>query len=481
MRSANQTIRTKLVATLGPATAEPRTIANILEGGVDVCRLNFSHGTHDDHARTLRIVRDWAREHDRPIAVLGDLCGPKIRLNRVGGDRLMLTTGQALQIVRGTGDCTREQLTTSYAPLVDEAEVGQRLFIDDGLVRLLITDKQADVLHCTCTVGGEISSRKGVNLPDTRLSVPALTEKDLRDVVWAVENQLDYVALSFVRRPEDLQQLRERLRELGGTPGVIVKIEKFEALEYLDELVADADAVMVARGDLGVEMDVWQVPLVQKAITARCRAAAKPVIIATQMLQSMVSNPTPTRAEVSDVANAILDGADAVMLSAETAAGQFPGAAVEIMARVAHSTEAYQSACPPLSQPDALAAQAPRTFAIAHAAVQAARDLGVKLVAAWTATGATVRLLAQHRLAMPIVGLTYDERVYRRLNLLYGVIPMRVEPIREPARMVYTLDQRLMQSGLAQRGDLIVVVSSTRPSLPGETDTTMIHRVGGPD
>lgn len=315
-------IRTKIIATLGPATADPERLAAVLEAGVDVCRLNFSHGSLEDHERSLDAIRTWATEHDQPIGVLGDLCGPKIRLNQVTGGALELGPGDTIRLVRGDEDCTADHLTVTYARFVDEVDVGQRIYIDDGLVRLLVTARDADGLTCTCTTGGRVSSRKGVNLPDTPLSAPALTDKDRRDLDWAIEHGLDYVALSFVRRPEDLITLQAIIDERGGNLGVIVKIEKAEALQHLDDLIGRADGVMVARGDLGVEMDVWRVPLVQKAITARCRAVGKPVIIATQMLQSMVDSPMPTRAEVSDIANAILDGADAVMLSAETAVGQ---------------------------------------------------------------------------------------------------------------------------------------------------------------
>lgn len=471
-------IRTKIVATLGPSTDDPARLSAVLEAGVDVCRLNFSHGSLEDHQRRLDAVRSWAGAHDRPIAIIGDLCGPKIRLNQVAGGTVELRRGDAVRFVRGEAACTADRFTTNYARFVDEVDVGQRIFIDDGLVRLLVTGREADGLTATCTAGGAVSSAKGVNLPDTPLSTPALTEKDRRDLAWAAEQGLDYVALSFVRRPEDVDELRRALAELGVELGVIIKIEKAEALSRLDELIARADGVMVARGDLGVEMDVWRVPLVQKELTARCRAAGRPVIIATQMLQSMIASPMPTRAEVCDVANAILDGADAVMLSGETAVGQYPELAVTIMDHVAQTTEAFQRGRPPVPLPAVPTEQGDSTAAIARAAVEAGLHLNARLVAAWTATGETVRLLAQHRLPMPVVGLTYDERVWRRLNLLHGVIPLRVEPLSNPADMARVLDGRLRERGLAGPGDLIIVVTSTRPRTPGGTDTTLVHRVG---
>jgi pyruvate kinase len=476
---AKPLVRTKVIATLGPATADSERLETILEAGVDVCRLNFSHGSHDDHGRSLDAIRAWATRHDRPTTVFGDLCGPKIRLNRVAGGSLELKRGDTVRFVRGDADCTAEQFTITYPRFIDEVEEGQRVLIDDGLVRLLVTARQPERVTCTCTAGGVVSSKKGVNLPDTSLSTPALTEKDREDLEWAIEHDLDYVALSFVRRAEDLQELRAAIDQRGSAIGVIVKIEKPEALDDLENLIELADAVMVARGDLGVEMDVWRVPLIQKAITARCRAAGKPVIIATQMLQSMVTNAMPTRAEVSDVANAILDGADAVMLSAETAVGDYPSLAVNMMDRVAQAVEGYLREHRAETAPPPPAGECHTTDAIARAAVQAGLHLDARLVAVWTATGETVRQIARHRLPMPVVGLTYDERVSRRMNLLFGVIPLRVKPMDHPGEMAAELDARLVERGLAAPGDLIVVVTSTQPHTPGGTNTTLVHRVGG--
>lgn len=470
--------RTKLVATLGPATAAEAALERVLAAGVDVCRLNFSHGTLDDHGRNLARIRAWSKANDRPVAVLGDLCGPKIRLNRVPGDGIALVDGATVRIVRGTEDCTPDRLSTSFEEMIDQAGVGHRLYIDDGLVRLQITKKEPDALVCTVAVGGKITSKKGINLPDTRLSTPALTEKDIGDARWAMQAGLDYLALSFVRQPTDLRQLRELTRTAGSRIGIIVKVEKVEALEHLDELVGESDGVMVARGDLGVELDVWQVPLIQKAITARARDCGKPVIVATQMLQSMIAAPTPTRAEVSDVANAIVDGADAVMLSAETASGTFPVESVRIMAQVATATEAFVASTFRDVPATSLSASGRVTSAIAEGAARAASLLGARLIAAWTATGETVRLLAMHRLPVPIVALTSDPEVLRRLNLIYSVTPLLAPPQRNPVEMLKTVDERVLACGLATAGQLIVVVTSTRPQTPGATDTMLVHRLG---
>lgn len=474
-------IKTKIVATLGPGTAESERLTALLESGVDICRLNFSHGELAQHKAALDQIRAWSAANDRVVAVLGDLGGPKIRVGQVAPPGFEIAVGQRVRIVPGDAMATAERITTTYPRFVDEVAVGQRIFIDDGTIRLLVTDRDEQGLICNCTVGGRVTSRKGINLPDSRLSTPALTEKDRRDLAWAIEHQVDYVALSFVRRPSDLEELREILDASKSDIGVIVKIEKVEALEHLDDLVGNSDGVMVARGDLGVEMDVWQVPLIQKALTGRCRETGVPIIIATQMLQSMVSSPMPTRAEVSDVANAILDAADAIMLSAETAVGEYPAAAVEIMHRVATVTEAYLAGCPPLPVRGTNGESSdPAASAVAHAAVQAARDLNARLVAVWTTSGNTVRMIARHRLPMPVIGLTSSERVCRRMNLIYGVLPIRVDPVSNPAAMARMLDERLIERELVSPGDLIIVVASTRPTTPGATDAVLLHRVGQP-
>ncbi len=468
---------TKIVATLGPATPTEDSLRELLEAGVNVCRINFSHGTIEQHAETLARVRRISAELGRAIAVLGDLCGPKIRLNTVA-DGIALETGQDVTFVRGdavTKDA--KTLTISYPQFVDEVNVGERVYIDDGLVRLLVTDREPDAIRCRCTVGGPISSRKGVNLPDTKLSVSAITDKDRADARWAIESGLDYVALSFVRTPADLAELRSHMASIGTPIPVIVKIEKTEALDYLDEFIAAADGVMIARGDLGVEMDIWRVPLVQKVIAQKCRAAGKPVIVATQMLQSMVGNPSPTRAEVSDVANAILDGTDAVMLSAESASGQYPIQSVVMMRRIAIAAEAYLAKHGREDVTGTVAASDRITSAISHGAIESARHLGAKLVAAWTSSGNTVRLLAKYRLDVPVVGLTSDIDVFRRLALLFGVIPIQVPGSSNPAEMAQTLDRVLLEKDLAQVGDLVIVVTSTNPHVKGKTDATLVHRV----
>lgn len=471
-------MKTKIIATLGPATANRERLVEMFDVGLDVCRLNFSHGDLDGHQRTLELVRAVAAERNEPICVIGDLCGPKIRLGRFDGGPVEVQAGDVLRIVRGTGDCSAERLTTTFPGLIDEVVPEHRILINDGLVRLTVRERRADELICECRTGGALNTRMGVNLPDTPISLPALTEKDRRDLEWAIAHDLEYVALSFVRQPDDLYELKRLIKQANSPLQVIVKIEKTEALWHLDELIAHTDGVLVARGDLGVETDVWRVPVIQKDIVAECQHAGVPVIVATQMLQSMIDNPMPTRAEVSDVANAILDRTDAVMLSGETAVGRYPTKAVEMMHNVAIATEEFLAKRPPIEPPDYISTHYRPTAAIAHAAVAAARDLGARLVAVWSATGATVRLVARHRLPMPVVGLTYDARVARQMNLLYGVTPIRVEPLDNPAAMAAALDAELLKRQLASNGDIVVVVTSTRPTTPGATDTALVRRVG---
>ncbi len=474
--------KTKIIATLGPASLTAARLHEMYDAGLDVCRLNFSHGTKEQHAEAVALVRRVASERHEPATIIGDLQGPKIRLTQVGGgtpdDSFELTLGQEVELVEGDARSTEERLCLATDNVLADIDVGNRIYIDDGLVRLLVIDRTPDGLRCGCTTGGTISSRKGVNLPDTQLKLPALTEKDRVDLDWAIEHELAYVALSFVRRPEDLYELRRLVKARGADTQVIIKIEKTEALDHLPELIEQSDAVLVARGDLGVEIDVWRVPLVQKDIVARARRAGVPVIVATQMMQSMVSSPMPTRAEVSDVANAIFDRADAVMLSAESAVGRYPGLAVDMMARVAQHTEAYLAAFEPANVEAQAEARFRPTLAIAHAAVQAALKLDAKLVAAWSASGSTIRTLSRYRLPMPVVAFTFDELVQRRLRLLYGVTAIRVAPLEDLAEMAGRIDELLLSGGLASKDDLIVVVLSTDPETAGATDTTLVHRVG---
>ncbi|NLX12447.1 MAG: pyruvate kinase, partial [Phycisphaerales bacterium] len=416
-------IKTKIVATVGPGCNSEAVLAGMIDAGVNVFRLNFSHGSLDDHAEAVRRIRLLAGKKRAFVAIMGDLCGPKIRLGEIADGKCELREGQTVLIQRQPVLGTPDRVSTNYPALIDEVREGHRVLIDDGNVLLRVQEKQPDAVVCLCEVAGTISDRKGINLPDSRLSTPTLTEKDRRDLQWAMENDLDFIALSFVRRPEDLEQLHDILKGYQSDMKVVSKIEKPEAIEQLEKIIALSDVVLVARGDLGVEMEVCRVPLIQKEITLLCRRQGKPVIIATQMLQSMVDAPVPTRAEVSDVANAILDSTDAVMLSAETSVGKYPLAAVRMIRKIAEQTESFGQ-----HYGDELGASGTSLFPVAKAVVRAAAlvaaDLNVPAVALWTDHGDSPRLLCKLRLTQPIAAFTADERVCRQMAILYGVFPV---------------------------------------------------------
>lgn len=469
--------RTKIVATMGPASDGPERLHDVLSSGVNVCRLNFSHGELSEHHARIENIRAWSRKHGRAIAILGDLCGPKIRISKVP-EPIRLKRGDSILLTSGSEPSTRERLRVSLDELLHEIKDGHRVYIDDGRIHLLAVGREGDDIVCTCTTGGEVKSNKGVNLPDTRLSTPALTKKDRVDLAFAIEHDLEYVALSFVQRPADVRELRQIVDEAKSPLHVVAKIERPEALEHLEEIVKLSDAVMVARGDLGVEMDVWRVPLAQKRLITLCRQAGKPVIVATHMLQSMVSSPVPTRAEVSDVANAAFDGADAVMLSEETAVGSFPMYAVETMVRVSTEVEQFLAReTQSTIQPTLVITSQPGVGAVVDAAAQAASSIGAKAIVAWTASGETVRLLARLRPPMPILALSADERVYRQLVLLYGVVPIHFPDFEETRQMMELIDAQILERQLASVGDPMIVVTSTRPQVPGQTDTVLVRRI----
>jgi len=470
-------VKTKLIATVGPACRNPAILAEMISLGVDVFRFNFSHGTLQEHMETLRHIRRLAEEQRRPVATLGDLCGPKIRLGAIAGGECELIAGRTVAFVREPVKGTSERLWCSYPAFVDETQPGHRVLIDDGRVRLRAISKTGDALLCTCEVGGLVSDHKGINLPDTHITAPALTNKDLADLVWAIENRFDYIALSFVRDPKDIRDLRGRLEVQDPQMRIIAKIEKPQAVEHIDAIIDLADGIMVARGDLGVEMDLARVPLVQKEITLRAQRAGKPVIIATQMLQSMIESPSPTRAEVSDAANAILDGADALMLSAESSIGKYPVKAVRQLRAVAEETESFGR-----RYDDQLgvnqASRMPVETAILHGASIITRELRPTLVAIWTDSGQTAVMLSKHRLPVPIVALTPSERCYRQLALSYGVVPILHQRTEGFVRMLADLDHVLIERQLARHGDRIIIADDAHPDVPGETDALYIHVVG---
>lgn len=468
-------IRTKIIATLGPGSESPSSIAALIDAGVDVFRLNFSHGTIDTHAAVLGRIVEARRAANAPIAVLADLCGPKIRLGTIAGGGFDIRAGDRIALDADTAQGSPQRVGVNRPQLIQEVKSGHRILIDDGNVELRVDSASAAALQCVCVIGGRLSDRKGMNFPDSDLEVSALTPKDHADVKWITDHDVDYIALSFVRSAADISELR-RLIPAGSAIQIVAKIETRHATQCLDEIIAAADAVMVARGDLAVEMDLATVPLIQKDIARRCRIAGKPVIVATQMLQSMVERPTPTRAEVSDVANAILDEADCVMLSAETAVGPYAVEAVRMMGRIAAKTEAFSG-----RPEDGASIRSPQTrpvtTAVGHGASVLCRELGVKLVAVWTQSGKTARLLSKHRVAATIVGLSADAAVCRRMAMYYGVEPMQICRNSHNDDMLKELDAALKSAGLAVAGDRIIVIAGTQLDDPGATNALLIHLV----
>ncbi|MDB5297615.1 MAG: pyruvate kinase [Phycisphaerales bacterium] len=487
-------IRTKIVATMGPAVSSVDTLLALFQAGCDVCRLNFSHGDLDQHLATLRLIREAAVRFDHPVAVLGDLCGPKIRLGKVadagGTGGMPIGVGDDLVVQRAPILGANGRVSTIYDHFVDDVQVGDRVLVEDGLLKFVCTDKTYSELKLKCTVGGVLKSAKGINLPHTAVSIPSITDRDWECVDWAVENDLDYLALSFVRRPDDLQQIRQHLANRGSGINLIAKIEKAEAIGVIDAIIDASDGLMVARGDLGVEMDLADVPIIQKDLVRRCQAAGKPVIVATQMLQSMIDQPSPTRAEVSDVANAIWDGTDAVMLSGETSVGKFPVGAVHVMSHVAEKTEQYLQ-----TQPAAAvwgdrrgggvagaAAAGPRTMqmssAVARGVWQVAQDLKVKLVVVWSQTGATARIFSKARFNVPVVALSSDHRALRRMALHYGVVPHEMAPPDSLATLIRQVDRMAQDMKFAAVGDRVVIAAGASLGTPSTMNGIVIHTIG---
>ncbi|MDQ8177557.1 MAG: pyruvate kinase [Gemmatimonadota bacterium] len=462
---------TKIVATLGPASSTPEAIRALLEAGVNVCRINFSHGTHAQHAQTIAHVRTAASALGLPVAILGDLQGPRIRIG-VLPEPFEVTAGQALTFVP-EAHATGEDVPVTYDDIARDVQVGASILVNDGLLAFEVQRIDGDRVHVVVTVGGRLSSNKGMNLPGVDVSAPSLTEKDLADVAFAVEQDLDYLALSFVRRADDLRQLR------GLVPAgmlLVAKIEKDSALERIEEILQATDAVMVARGDLGVELPFEDVPLQQKRIISLAARYGRPVITATQMLESMIQHTRPTRAEASDVANAILDGTDAVMLSAETAAGAHPVEAVKAMRRIATAAEVAEvPRGQGLDRVQPGSASVEET--IASASVTALRLLGARTIVVFTKSGFSARIVAGRRPQGRIVALTDQPRTYRQLALVWGVIPILVQTMDSYEGMIPVTRMLLRKHGLAESGEPFVVTAGVPFNVPGTTNLLKVETV----
>ncbi len=465
------TDRTKIVCTLGPASATPQVVASLLDAGMSVARINFSHGTHETHARTIALVRQLAAERKRPVAILGDLQGPRIRIGTLDAP---VTVAPGDEVVLCDEDtCTGPDLPVTYTDIARDVKVGDRVLIDDGLIELVVLDIRSQRVVTRVLHGGAIGSHKGINLPGVQVSAPSITEKDRADATFAVEQKLDYLALSFVRRAEDLAALRELIpKDLL----VIAKIEKDSALDNIEDITRAADGIMVARGDLGVELPFEEVPLVQKRLIRLANQLGRPVITATQMLESMVEHPRPTRAEASDVANAILDGTDAVMLSAETAVGAYPELAVRAMRRIIAEIEKRGVSTRREERKAGLVgASTEETIAVATRA--AAVLLDAPLVVVFTKSGFSARIVASQRPDVPILGLTPVERTYNQLSLIWGVIPALGPPVDTYAKMFEYARTEILQRGLAKEGDRVLVTAGVPFDVPGTTNLVKVEVV----
>ena len=467
----------KIVCTIGPATRSPRMIRKLIAAGMDVARLNFSHGTHQEHAQSIAMLRDAAAEYKKPLAILADLQGPKIRTGALaGGGTVLLRGGQKFVITTAKvlGDSTR--VNTTFYPLPREVKSGDRILLSDGLIEMRVEKTTRSEVICQVINGGILGEHKGINLPGVKLHVPAITEKDRVDLRFALAHGADYIAASFVRRPEDVHLAKELVRRAKKDTPVIVKLEKPEAIENLEQILPVSDGVMVARGDLGVEMNPEQVPVVQKNIIARAREFRRPVITATQMLESMTENPRPTRAEASDVANAIFDGTDAVMLSAETATGRYPVETVAMMARIIEVAESSIHEFPrPAGQERLKVAET-----VAELVCHASRELHMKLIAVFTHSGFTARLISRYRPLVPIVAFSPEADTRRRMALLWGVTPRSIVDIKKIDALPGLAEKRLLEERLARKGDVIAIVAGTPMGVRGTTNIVKFHVIGSP-
>ena len=476
-------IKTKIVATVGPASGDTPVLQRLAKAGVDVFRINFSHGSQAEHQRMLENIRTVSRQLGVPLGVMADLCGPKIRVGEIVGGAMLLAEGAELTIQRRPIAGNAQRISTTLAELIDDVRVGQRILLDDGKLMLKVVRRRPpDRVLCRVVVGGILASGKGINLPQTSLRLDALTEKDRRDAAWIAKRDFDYVALSFVRRAADIRTLRTLLTQAGSEARIIAKIEKPQAMKNIGSIIKAADAILVARGDLGVEMAMPEVPLAQKRLVSLCARTGICCIVATQMLETMTTSPVPTRAEVSDVANAALDGADAVMLSGETAVGKYPVKAVTMMNDIAQRVERHlqQSAGEGrfgrrLADTGGVPAMAGPTAAMARAVHTLVHHEDIRAVVAYTITGDTAQRLSKMRLAVPILALTPSQRVMQQACLFYGVRASHAHLVEHTRDVLARAAREIRKLRWARKGQKIVVVSGRPLAKAGATNTLVVH------
>jgi pyruvate kinase len=470
-------LRTKIVCTLGPASGDEITIRAFIEAGMAVARINFSHGEYEAHAQRIETVRRLASKLGRAVAILADLQGPKLRVGRLPDQGISLVEGETVTLVEAESSEEPGVIALPHPEVLRDVAAGERILLDDGLLELRVVDRNEQGVLAQVVAGGVLQSRKGLSLPHTGLKMPSITDKDKADAAFALEQEVDYFGLSFVRCADDVQHLRTWLADKGAGTPIIAKIEKPEALDCIEEILEVSDGLMVARGDLGVEAPAEEVPIAQKRIIRACNKAGKPVITATQMLDSMIRNPRPTRAEASDVANAILDGSDAIMLSGETAVGRYAIESVRTMARIAAVTERSMPYAEWL-QRTFLAGSRSITDAISQVACEIASELGAKAIITSTTSGETAQQVASHRPATPIVAPTPNLATHRQLALVWGVEPLLIDRFTDTDAMMVTVVDAARSRGLVHDGDLVVITAGVPLGGAGLTNMVKVHRVG---
>ncbi len=466
--------KTKIICTLGPASSDYETLKAMVEAGMDAARLNFSHGDYKAHLNNIRTLQQVCEELKRPVAIIQDLQGPKIRVGDMQ-EGVELIRGQKTVITMTEVVGTAERFSSTYKGLASDVKEGDPILINDGLIRIRVDRVLGTEIYGTVIHGGTLKSHKGINLSHSSISAPALTVKDIEDLEFGLTHDVDFAALSFVREASDVKEVKGAIRRKEKTTHVIAKIERHEAIEDLEGIVSTADAVMVARGDLGVELPIEQVPLIQKSIIQSCSAHLKPVITATQMLESMIHNPTPTRAEVSDIANAILDGTDALMLSGETAMGKYPVLAVQTMARIAETVEASLTRSPSYING---VKEHEISHSVAHAACQLAENLHAKAIICFTEHGFTARVLSKYRQPLPVIAVTTSEVVRRRLALYWGVESLLLQEVSNTDEMIAMVDKAAVAHGYVSHGDMVVITAGLPLPITGVTNLIKVHRIG---
>jgi len=472
---AEMTRRTRIICTIGPSSRSPATLRKLVEAGMDVARLNFSHGTHEEHAAVIRAIREGETDWGCPVTIIQDLQGPKVRLGNFVGGRAMLMTGELFTLTAEPVLGTSERASLDHPQLIAALKPGDQLWMDDGTIQLTVERVDVDTAVCRVTAGGVVSDHKGVAFPGLPLPISCLTDKDREDLRFGIAHDVDYVAVSFVRSAADIQEVRKFLLDRGASVPIVAKLERAEVVANLPGILALVDAVMVARGDLGVEVPLEEVPIIQRDVIHQARLAKVPVIVATQMLESMVTYLRPTRAEVSDVATAIFEGADAIMLSAETASGQHPVEAVEVMSRVAARIEReLPRTALPAPRPEAYGF----SEAVAEAACRAAEVLRAKVIVAFTQSGFSARLISSERPHVPVVALTPFTEIQRRLGLYWGVRARLVRKVDTTDEMLQEVESTLLEDGTVRNGDVLVIISGGPMWVTGTTNLLKLHRVG---